>query len=373
MIDRRALFSKLAMIMAAAGAGAGGGARAQPGSSRPAALHRLIATEEGFALPETQAATRAWLEAHPGEELGFRALGQGFGPDNARRWFGELVDFGGVRAGAMDAAGITTQVLLHGSPGVQLFGADQGSHLSVLVNDRMAELGQREPRRYAPLATIAPQDPARAAAELERAIRQLGLHGALINSHTKGEYLDDRKFWPIFEAAEALDAPIYLHPREPAPAMLEPYLAHATMGPIWGFAADTGLHALRLILAGVFDRFPRLQIVLGHLGEGLPFFIDRVDIRYRVDGSPARVRLARQPSDYLRANFHLTTSGMNWQPAVDQALAVMGAGRILFAADWPFEDATDAAQRFRTMRFAPGVRDRIAYRNAENLFRIATI
>lgn len=336
-------------------------------------LQRLIATEEGFALPETQAATRAWLEAHPGEEPGFRALAQGFGPETARRWFAELVDFAAARTGAMDAAGITTQVLLHGSPGVQIFAAEEGTRLAALVNDRMAELKRREPRRYAPLATIAPQDPSRAAAELERAIQTLGLHGALINSHTKGEYLDDRKFWPIFEAAEALNVPIYLHPREPAPAMLQPYLAHATMGPIWGFAADTGLHALRLILAGVFDHFPRLQIVLGHLGEGLPFFIDRVDIRYRADRSPARVELQRMPGDYFRGNFHLTTSGMNWQPAVDQALAVMGQDRILFAADWPFEDSTDAAQRFRAMHFAPGVRDRIAYRNAETLFRIAPI
>lgn len=355
---------------------AAGGALVAAGGAAKAAVptpKRLIATEEGFALPETQAATRAWLEAHPSEEPGMRALMQGFGPAQTRQWFSDLVDLGEVREAAMAAAGITTQVLLHGSPGVQIFDAAQAGALAMLVNDRMAEVGRRQPGRYAPLATIAPQDPAAAAKELDRGIRRLGLHGALINSHTKGEYLDDPKFWPIFEAAEALAVPIYLHPREPAPAMLSPYTAHAMVGPIWGFAADTGLHALRIIMAGVFDRFPKLQIVLGHLGEGLPFFIDRIDIRYSVDGSPGRVKLKRRPSDYLRENFHLTTSGMNWGPSILQSIAVMGEDRILFAADWPFEDAVDAARRFRALRIAAAAREKLAYRNAERLFQIAPL
>jgi 2,3-dihydroxybenzoate decarboxylase len=336
-------------------------------------LRRLIAAEEGFALPETQAATRAYLGAHPDAEPGLRALMMGFGQDQGRRWFADLVDFKGARENAMDAAGITTQLLLHGSPGVQIFDAAQAAELATLVNDSVAAIARREPRRYAPLATIAPQNPAKAASELERAVRRLGLHGALINSHTKGEYLDDPKFWPIFESAEALGVAIYLHPREPAPAMLQPFLQNSLVGPIWGFAADTGLHALRLIMAGVFDQFPRLQIAVGHLGEGLPFFIDRIDIRYRADGSPSRVKLKKMPSAYLRENFHLTTSGMNWEPSVRQALEVMGPERIQFAADWPFEDATDAAERFRAMPFTPDVRDRIAYLNAQRLWQIAPL
>lgn len=360
MLDRRAVIAGGTVAAASLGT-----------ATLAAATPRLIATEEGFAIPETVAATRDWLARHPGEEPGLVALMQGFGAEQGRRWFAEMVDFGAVREGAMDAAGITTQLLLHGSPGVQIFGPEEGSQLAGLANDRMTEIKRRNPRRYAPLATIAPQAPTVAARELERAVRQLGLHGALINSHTKGEYLDQPKFWPIFEAAEVLGAPIYLHPREPAPAMFKPFLDHALVGPIWGFAADTGLHALRLIMAGVFDRFPKPQIVLGHLGEGLPFFIDRIDIRYRVDGSPARVKLWQMPSDYLRANFHLTTSGMNWGPAIEQALAVMGPDRVMFAADWPFEDATDAAQRFRALRLSRPVRDKLAYRNAERLFGIA--
>lgn len=354
------------------GAGALGAAVAVDAAAAPvpAAPMRLIAAEEGFSTPETQAATRAWLEANPGGEPGLRALMQGFGAERAREWFGNLVDFGAVREGAMDAAGITTQILLHGSPGVQMFAPDEGTRLSIVVNDRMAELARRNPRRYAPLATIAPQDPAAAAKELERAVGRLGLHGALINSHTKNEYLDDPKFWAIFEAAEALRVPIYLHPREPSRAMIAPFEAHALVGPIWGFAAETGLHALRLIMAGVFDRFPRLQIVLGHLGEGLAFFIDRVDIRYREDGAPNRVVLKRLPSDYLRSNFHMTTSGMNWAPAVEQTLAVMGEDRVMFAADWPFEDSTEAAARFRALKLPDRARRKLAYENAERVFRI---
>lgn len=332
---------------------------------------RLIAAEEAFVVPEVQAATAQWLAANPEREPGTRALMQhGFGGEQARKWFAELVDFGQVRREAMEAAGITTQLLLLSAPGVQIFEEAQGTSLAALVNDRMAGIAREEPLRYAPLAAIAPQSPKSAAAELERAVTKLGMHGAVINSHTKGEYLDDPKFWEIFEAAEALDAPIYLHPREPSPAILEAYLPHAALGPIWGFAAEAGLHALRIILAGVFDRFPKLQIVLGHLGEGLPFFVDRIDIRYRQDGSPSRVRLARMPSEYLKSNFHLTTSGMNWQPALDQALKVMGSDRILFAADWPFEDATDAARRFRAMRMGRQAYERIAYRNAERIFHI---
>ena len=351
------------VIGAAAALGAADVAGATP------MTQRLIATEEGFSTPTAERATGAWLQANPGGELGLRALRDSIGPAVGARWLHDLVDFD-RREEVMRASGTDTQLLLLSSPGVQIFGADEGTALAGEVNDAAAAIAARQPRRYAPLATIAPQDPRRAAAELERAMTRLKLHGGLINSHTKGEYLDDRKFWPIFEAAEALDAPIYLHPREPSAQMIAPYEPYGLVGPIWGFAADTGLHALRLIMAGVFDQFPRLQIALGHLGEGLPFFIDRIDIRYRVDGSPERIALKQRPSDYLRQNFHLTTSGMNWEPAVRQALEVMGPERVQFAADWPYEDAVDAAARFRGMRLDPAVRAKMAHLNAERLWRI---
>lgn len=305
-------------------------------------------------------------------EPGFAALIAGFGRDQGMKWMAEAHDFGAVRSAAMAAAGIDTQVLLLSAPGVQIFDAVQAGELARLANDRVGAQQHRDPHRFAGLATIAPQDSAAAAAELERAVHSLGLRGALINSHTRNEYLDNRRYWPIFEAAQALDVPVYLHPREPSRGMLAPYYDHALLGPIWGFAAETGLHALRLILAGVFDTFPQLRIVLGHLGEGLPFFIDRIDTRYAVDGSPSRGRLAMRPSDYLRRNFVLTTSGMNWQPAVRQALTVMGPEAVMFAADWPYEDAEAASRAFDAIELSDDERVRLLHANAERVFQLET-
>ncbi len=335
---------------------------------------RKIATEESFGIPDIAAATQQFMAKGGAQrEPGLAALIAGFGAEQGKLWMGQSLDLGDVRKAAMAAAGIDTQILLLGAPGVQIFDAPQARDLAMLANDRIAQVQTSDPYRYAAMATIAPQDPASAAQELERAVSSLGLKGALINSHTRGEYLDDRKFWQIFEAAQALKKPIYIHPRDPSPAMLQPYLPHALAGPIWGFAAETGLHALRLILSGVFDEFPDLQIALGHLGEGLPFFIDRVDIRMAADGSPLRTKLKLRPSDYLKRNFVLTTSGMNYGPSVRQAIEVMGADRILFAADWPYEDATAASATFDKIRLSANVRKRIVQTNAERVFGLTGI
>ena len=358
-IDRRSFIGVSAASIAATAAK----------SAAPAI--RRIATEESFNIPEIAGATRRIMTSGgASREPGLAALIAGFDPATGMGWAKDALDLDVKRKAVMAAARIDTQLLLLSAPGVQIFDAAEGTALAKLANDRVAALQQGDPRRFAALATIAPQDPQAAAREFERAVRTLGLKGALINSHTHGEYLDDRKFWPIFEAAQALDVPIYIHPRDPSPAMLDPYRAHALVGPIWGFAAETGLHALRLIMAGVFDQFPRLQIVLGHLGEGLPFFIDRIDIRYRVDGSPARIKLKRRPSDYLRQNFVLTTSGMNYGPSLRQAIDVMGRDRILFAADWPFEDAVAASAAFDAIRLTRPERAAILQHNAERVFRI---
>ena len=337
----------------------------------PAVGIRRIATEESFGIPEIAAATRRFMMAGGAtKEPGFAALIAGFDPARGAKWTGKALDLGAARLAAMDAARIDTQLLLLSAPGVQIFEANEARELAALANNRIAALQKSDTRRFAALATIAPQDPVGAAHELERAVRTLGLKGALINSHTHGEYLDDPKFWPICEAAQALDVPIYIHPRDPSAGMLEPYRNHALVGPIWGFAAETGLHALRLIMAGVFDQFPRLRIVLGHLGEGLPFFIDRVDTRYVMDGSPARVKLKLRPSDYLKRNFVLTTSGMNYGPSVRQAIEVMGAANVLFAADWPYEDAVAATAAFDAIAMSKRERTMIYQTNAERVFRL---
>ena len=333
---------------------------------------RKIAAEESFGIPEIAAATQRFMASGGAQkEPGLAALIAGFGADKGKLWLGQSLDLGSARKAAMAAAGIDTQILLLGAPGVQIFDASQAQELAKLANDRIAALQTSDPFRYAALATIAPQEPVVAAREFERAVSTLGLKGALINSHTRGEYLDDRKFWPIFEAAQALGKPIYIHPRDPSPAMLPPYLPHGLAGPIWGFAAETGLHALRLILSGVFDEFPELQILLGHLGEGLPFFIDRIDIRMAADASPLRVKLKMRPSDYLKRNFALTTSGMNYGPSVRQAIDVMGADRVLFAADWPYEDAVAAVAAFDAIRMSADMRKRLYQTNAERIFGLS--
>jgi 2,3-dihydroxybenzoate decarboxylase len=356
-----------AFIAAGAATAAASAAKAATG----AVAFRRIATEESFNIPEISAATGRFMAAGgAAKERGLAALGAGFAPAHGQDWLKSALDLGARREAAMAAARIDMQLLLLSSPGVQIFEAGEARDLAALANERISALQKASPRRYAGLATIAPQDPVAAARELERAVRTLGMKGALINSHTHGEYLDDPKFWPIFESAQALDVPIYIHPRDPSPAMLEPYLAYSLVGPIWGFNAETGLHALKLIMAGVFDQFPRLRIALGHLGEGLPFFIDRIDIRYAVDGSPQRVKLKHRPSDYLKENFVVTTSGMNYGPSVRQSIEVMGVQNVLFAADWPYEDAVGATAAFDRIPMSRRDRALIYQHNAERVFKL---
>ena len=200
-------------------------------------------------------------------------------------------------------------------PGPQAFDAKLGTKLSIIANDTLAAAIARHSARFAGLAAVAPQDPAAAAREIHRAINTLGLGGVIINSHTHGEYLDDPKFWPIFEAAVAVDAPNYLHPTFPADSMIEPYSHYGMMGALWGFGADTSLYAVRMIMGGVFDSFPTLKIVLGHMGEAIPFWLGRLDNRYqnilrRGGLEPLGLKkLERLPSEYFRTNFWMTPAG----------------------------------------------------------------
>ncbi len=233
------------------------------------------------------------------------------------------------------------QVIAITAPGVQVFDADTASALAEEANDILAAAVDAHPTRFSGLAAIAPQAPRTAARELERALG-LGLKGAMINSHTKGEYLDASAYRPILEAAEGLDLPIYLHPRPAPPAMMPPFSERHLEGSLWGFQTDTALHALRMIVTGVFDEFPGLRIVLGHLGEGLPFWLDRIDRlftrgRNATDAYPFWV-CKRLPSEYFLENFWLSSAGHNWDPAVRFTEEVVGEDRLMFAVDYPYED-----------------------------------
>jgi 5-carboxyvanillate decarboxylase len=332
---------------------------------------RRIATEEAFAIPEQFDAYRAlgrstW--SSPDVVFWYRILRN---PDSPL--IRPLLDLDELRLADMDANGVDVQLLLLTSPGVQLFDADMATELASVANDRLAEAVARHPDRFAGLATFAPQDPQRAAQEMDRAVSELGLNGFVVNSHTDGEYLDQEKFWPILEAAEALDAPIYIHPRPLPESAIGPYLDQELWAGIWGYAAETGLHGLRLITSGVFDRFPNLKIVLGHMGEGLPYFVYRIDYMSRLlrqIGSQKRYEL--DPSEYLKRNFLITTSGMNHHPPLELCLKELSADNIMWAIDYPYQQTPECVEFMDSAPVSAEDREKIYARNAERVFGIAT-
>jgi len=240
-----------------------------------------IAAEEAWAPPELLKRYQALLADGSHRDPGFESLWGFYGRNTAVGGVMErMQDLGTLRLADMDATGIARQVLSLTAPGVQVFDADTAVGLARSSNEQLSEAIRKYPDRFAGLAAIAPQNPRAAAQELERGVRTLGLKGAIVNSHTRGEYLDDPKFWDIFAAGESLSVPIYLHPTTPSPAMIAPFLERGLDGAIFGFAVETGLHMLRIIVSGAFDRFPKLKIVVGHLGEGLPYWLFRIDFMH---------------------------------------------------------------------------------------------
>ena len=331
---------------------------------------RLIATEEAFApvayIEEYLKLTKQ-IDSAPSRYLSIYYSR----PESVR----QLTDLD-FRLAEMDEFAVDMHLLSITAPGVQAFEAGLGSDLAILANDMLVDAIARHPTRFAGLTAIAPQDPARAAREVYRGIRELGLSGVIINSHTRGEYLDDPKFWPIFEAAVDCDAPIYVHPTFPSDAMIGPYQDYGMMGALWGFGADASVHIVRMILGGVFDAFPTLKIVLGHLGEGLPFWLGRLDNRYqnivrRGGLEPLGMkRLTRLPSEYFRTNFYITTSGMMSNAPLGFCLDMFGPERIMFAVDYPYEQTAEAVPFIRAAPLDDEAFRKITHENAETLFRI---
>lgn len=336
-----------------------------------------IAAEEAWAPAEILARYRRLLEEKPAAwDPGFRSLWGFFLGKSARATalVERIQDMGGRRLADMDASGIARQLVFLTSPGAQVFDAAEAVSLSRECNDQLSEKIKANPARFAGLAAIAPQDPREAARELERSVKDLGLKGAVVNSHTQGEYLDEPKCWEIFEAAQALDVPIYLHPNTPPPAMIAPFLPRGLDGAIYGFAVETGLHLLRIVVAGVFDRFPRLRVVVGHLGEGLPFWLFRLDFMHasmvRANRYPGAKRLNRKPSDYLRDNVWVTTSGMQWQPAILFAISVLGIERVMYAMDYPYQFVPDEVKVTDELPIGDADRKKLYQDNVERVFRL---
>ena len=335
-----------------------------------------IATEEAFAPPELM---DLFAEVLDGDDVdpGFESL-MGFymrhRSERATEIFRRLQDLGEERLRDMDARGIDRQVIALTAPGTQILSADKAKTISVLANDRLAEACARHPDRFTGMAACAPQDPAHAAREIERAVTTLGMRAVVINSHTHGEYLSDQKFWPILEAAEALDVPIYLHPQTPPREMIGPFLEAGLDGAVFCFGVETGFHALRLISSGAFDRFEKLQVILGHMGEALPFWLYRLDYMYgaglKAKRYPFQPQLRGRISDYLRNNFHFTNSGVAWEPAIKFTQAVIGEDRVLYAMDYPYQCPPEEVAALDAMDMSLETKRKFFQTNAEKLFKL---
>jgi 2,3-dihydroxybenzoate decarboxylase len=285
-----------------------------------------------------------------------------------------LVDFDSHRLAAMDAGGVQMSILSHTVPGVQgiLDGAEAVAAAQE-VNDFLAErVIARHPDRFAGFASMPLQNPVAAVRELERCINRLGFKGAMVNGYTSvgqntGTYLDEPQFLLFWEAASALECPVYLHPR--APLEQRAYDRHPQLlGATWGFAPETATHTLRLIHSGLLDRFPRLTLILGHLGETLPFFAWR--IQHCFEYNPSDKRLERRLQDYLCENFYVSTSGFFSDQALISAILTIGADRILFAADYPYESIGPAADWIERAPISENDRRKIAHLNARALFKL---
>jgi 5-carboxyvanillate decarboxylase len=371
-INRREFLKNSSKTLSAsliAGATATAAATALQSQNNPR-KYRLIATEEAFSIPEqTDAFRRAASLAYSNPDLdmwrSFLAPASD-APPLLRR----LLDLDEERIQIMDECGVDMHVLSLTSPGVQMFNADTASPIAALANDRLAETVKKHPTRFAGLASFAPQDPQKAAKEIDRAINKLKLNGLIVNSHTNGEYLDDRKYWPIFEAANDANAAIYIHPRNmPDPCSFMIRADVDLSGAMWGFQMETGLHAMRLIVSGVFDHFPGLKIVLGHMGEALPYWLYRIDYMYQAY-TRGQGKLKKTPSQYVRDNFLITTSGMNTHPVLKYCHEVLGSNSIMFAIDYPYQESMEAADFMNSAPLPVADCEKIAHGNAERIFHI---
>ncbi|MGC7101351.1 amidohydrolase family protein [Amycolatopsis lurida] len=315
---------------------------------------KVIAIEEAFSVPE--------LIPWPGEAR----MPPGWGEEWGRR----LADITELRLADMDEHGVDVQVLSLTSPGVEAI-KDPAEAVATArrVNDYLAGVVAAHPTRFAGFAALPLQDPKAAVVELRRAVEQLGLKGVLHNDHVLGHYLDEPQFRPVWAELERLDVTLYLHPALFPADQWRVFQGHPVLsGPSWGWTAQVGAHALRLIYGGVFDEFPGASVTLGHMGELLPFQLARLDSRYHQADSTSRPR--QLPSHYLRHNLYATTSGVFSHAALLGAIHAIGADRLLFAIDYPYESTAEAVEFLRTAPFRRTDLERIAHLNATHLLNL---
>jgi predicted TIM-barrel fold metal-dependent hydrolase len=323
---------------------------------------RTITVEEHFATPS--------FNAGPGKQFNERLVSSG---PRFAHIAEQLLDIGEKRIAEMDAANIDMQVLSLNAPGVEQAEAADQIAVSRDANDLLADTVKKHPKRYGGFASLPVAAPDKAAEELDRCIKQLGFKGALINGHSRGRYLDDAFFSPILERATALNVPIYIHPTVPPQAVVDaqfggfaPTVSATLAAAGWGWHIETAVHVLRMILGGVFDRHPQLQVVIGHLGEGLPFMLPRLNKNF----PPEMTKLQRRLGEYLRQNVHYTFGGFNFPATFLNLLLEVGADRIMFSVDYPYGSMTEARTFLEQLPVSPADRERIAHGNAEKLFHL---
>ncbi|HUN97211.1 MAG TPA: amidohydrolase family protein [Bradyrhizobium sp.] len=320
-----------------------------------------IGLEEHFAIPETLNDSAGFVPDDHWPELCSRIL-----------------DIHERRLRLMDAHGMEMMLLSLNAPAVQAIpDPERADEIARRANDFLAEQVSKRPDRFQALAALPMQDPDLAGRELQRCVNELGFRGALVNGFSQvndansAVYYDLPQYWPFWALVEALDTPFYLHPRNPLPGWAQIYQGHEwLLGPTWAFAQETAVHALRLMGSGLFDKHPGLTIVLGHLGEGLPYSMWRVDHRNAWVKAPPKYPAKRKIADYFHENFYLTTSGNFRTQSLIDAILEIGSDRILFSTDWPFENVDHAAHWFDAASISEADRIKIGRLNAIKLFKL---
>jgi 2,3-dihydroxybenzoate decarboxylase/5-carboxyvanillate decarboxylase len=333
---------------------------------------RLIATEEAVSFAPIAEALNAHCRTDD-DSLDMTLVRMIYGDGGERgAMVKRLTDVTDERIADMDANGVDMHLLSLTAPGVQMFDADKGTDLARIANDLMTETVARNPTRFAGLGTFAPQDPVRAAREIERCATELKLNGLVINSHTNDLYYDDPFFFPMFEAMEATGMALYIHPRAPSKQIDRAFRDYGMDSAIWGYGIETSTNAVRMVLSGLFDRFPKLKIVLGHMGEGIPFWLWRLDYMHinaaqNFGGAP---KVKHKFSEYFRRNFAITTSGVESHAALRYSVEVLGPENVMWAIDYPYQPTTPAVQFMKTAPLPEDVKAMVAGGNAARIFRI---
>ncbi|TNE38773.1 MAG: amidohydrolase [Sphingomonadales bacterium] len=335
-----------------------------------------IATEEAFAT-QAQVDLLIKLVKDGKADRGITSLWGFYGlnaDERAMKTQARLLDLGEGRIADMDATGIDIAILSLTSPGVQAYvDVEDARRVCAESNDILAEAIARYPTRYYGLTAVAPQDPEWSAQEIRRGA-ELGFRGVMINSHTHGEYLDNPKFDPIFRALADTDQPLYIHPTTPPDSMIGPMVEAGLDGAIFGFGVETGLHLLRLMTSGIFDRYPSLQIIGGHGCEALPYWLYRLNFMHQAGVRSKRYEclkpLKHDLYHYMRTNMIGTTSGLASEPSIKLAIEMMGEDRVMYAMDYPYEYVADEVRTHDLLDIPADTKKKLMQTNAERVFKL---